>query len=181
MSADTLVRICRSDALTAGDRLALRALLDAAFAGEFADEDWAHALGGTHAIAEADGGIVAHASVVPRALDAGGTILHAGYVEAVAVLPSRQRTGLGTAVMRALDPIIARDYEIGALSTGEWHFYERLGWARWHGPTWVRHADGRRERTPDDDDSIMILPTPATPTLDRAWPLTCAKRSGDSW
>ena len=181
MSADALVRICRSDALTAGELVALRALLDAAFAGEFADEDWAHALGGTHALIADGDAVLAHASVVPRALDAGGTILHAGYVEAVAVLPSRQRTGLGTAVMRALAPIIGRDHEIGALSTGEWHFYERLGWQRWQGQTWVRHPDGRRERTPDDDDSIMILRTPASPALDPAWPLTCAKRAGDSW
>src|SRR5687768_2984122 len=157
MSADATVRLCPSDALTEREQVTIRALLDAAFAGEFADEDWAHALGGTHAIVEADGGIVAHASVVPRVLDAGGRAVQAGYVEAVAVLPARQRTGLGSAVMRALAPIIARGYEIGALSTGEWHFYERLGWERWQGPTWVRHADGRQERTPDDDDSLMIL------------------------
>ena len=66
-----------------------------------------------------------HASVVPRTPDAGGTSLQAGYVEAVAVLPGRQRTGLGTAAMRALAPILEGGYELGALSTGEWHFYER--------------------------------------------------------
>jgi aminoglycoside 2'-N-acetyltransferase I len=181
MSADALVRVCSSDALTRAERHALRALLDAAFAGEFGDDDWAHALGGTHAIVEERGAIVAHASVVPRVLDAGGHALQAGYVEAVAVLPSRQRTGLGSAVMRALAPTIARDYEIGALSTGEWHFYERLGWERWRGPTWVRHADGRQERTPDDDDSLMILRTPASPAFDPAGPMTCASRAGDSW
>ena len=181
MSPDSIVRICRSDALTAGERLALRALLDAAFAGEFADEDWAHALGGTHAIVEADGALVAHASVVQRVLDAGGRLLRAGYVEAVAVRPDVQRTGLGTAVMQALAPIITRDYELGALSTGEWHFYERLGWERWQGRAWVRRPDGRRERTPDDDDSLMILRTPRTPTLDLAAPLTCEARPGDVW
>lgn len=181
MSADTRVRICGSDALTPGDRVALRALLDAAFAGEFTDEDWAHALGGTHAIVEADGVVAAHASVVPRVLDAGGTILRAGYVEAVAVLPSRQGAGLGSMVMRALAPIIERDFALGALSTGEWHFYERLGWERWRGETWVRYADGRRERTPDDDDSLMILRTPASPALDTTWPMTCEGRAGDAW
>jgi len=181
MSADAHVRMCRSDALTADERLALRALLDDAFAGEFADEDWAHALGGWHAIVEAEGGIVAHASVVPRVLDAGGTILQVGYVEAVAVLPARQHTGLGTTAMRALAPIIERHYELGALSTGEWHFYERLGWERWQGPTWVRDPDGGRERTPDDDDALMILRTPASPALDPSSPLTCARRAGNSW
>ncbi len=173
-------RIVESAALDDRTRGGLRALLDAAFDGAFGDDDWAHALGGTHAIVETDGIVVAHASVVPRALDAGGRVLRAGYVEAVAVLPARQRTGLGTAVMRALAPIVA-DYELGALSTGEWHFYERLGWERWRGPTWVRFADGRLERTPDDDDSLMVLRTPRTPPLDLSAPLTCEARRGDVW
>lgn len=181
MSADSIVRICRSDALTAGDRLALRTLLDAAFAGEFADEDWAHALGGTHALIETADAVIAHASVVPRTLDVAGHPIRTGYVEAVAVLPARQGTGLGTAVMRALGEVITRDFALGALSTGEWHFYERLGWERWQGPTWVRHPDGRRERTPDDDDSLMILRTPRTPALDLSAPLACDARPGDVW
>jgi aminoglycoside 2'-N-acetyltransferase I len=180
MSADFNVRTCSSDVLGPGERLVLRSLLDAAFAGEFGDDDWEHAFGGTHALGEADGTIVAHASVVPRVLDVGGRSLRVGYVEAVAVLPVRQRTGLGTRVMRALAPIVA-EYELGALSTGEWHFYERLGWERWRGPTWVRFADGRLERTPDDDDSLMVLRTPRTPPLDLSAPLTCDARPGDVW
>src|SRR4051794_21639118 len=103
MSNDAVVRVSRSDALALDDRIALRALLDAAFAGDFSDEDWAHALGGTHAFVETEGAVVAHASVVPRVLDVGTLRLRAGYVEAVAVRPDRQGTGLGTAVMRALD------------------------------------------------------------------------------
>ena len=65
--------------------------------------------------------------MVPRVLDVGRHPVRAGYVEAVAVLPTRQGTGLGTAVMRALGEVIAREFDLGALSTGEWHFYERLG------------------------------------------------------
>ena len=157
MSPDLVVRICLSDELDPRDRTAIRALLDTAFAGDFSDQDWDNALGGTHALIEtAD-------------------------VEAVAVLPARQGTGLGTAVMRALGEIVARDFALGALSTGEWHFYERLGWERWRGPTWVRYPDGRRERTPDDDDSLMILRTPRTPALDPSAPLTCDARPGDVW
>ena len=127
MSPDFVVRVCLSDALDPRDRTAIRSLLDAAFEGDFSDDDWAHALGGTHAIVEADGAVVAHASVVPRVLDVGTRRVRAGYVEAVAVLPARQGTGLGTAVMRALGEVIAREFELGALSTGEWHFYEGLG------------------------------------------------------
>jgi aminoglycoside 2'-N-acetyltransferase I len=126
-------------------------------------------------------GVVAHASVVPRMLDVGGRRLRAGYVEAVAVRPALQRRGFGTAVMRALAAEIARDYELGVLSSGMWPFYERLGWKRWQGPTWVRQGDGRRDRTPDDDDGIMFLPTPVTGGLDPASPITCEARAGDPW
>jgi aminoglycoside 2'-N-acetyltransferase I len=175
------IRIAASEALVERDAAAVRVLLDAAFDGDFSDDDWAHALGGTHAILERDGALVAHASVVPRVLDAGGLRIHAGYVEAVAVHPSLQRTGLGSAVMRAIGEVVARDFALGALSTGEWPFYARLGWERWQGPTWVRFPDGRRERTPDDDDSLMILRTGASPALDVAAPLTCEARTGDHW
>jgi aminoglycoside 2'-N-acetyltransferase I len=175
------LRLRASADLDARVRASIRALLDAAFSGDFSDDDWAHALGGTHALIVDGDAVVAHASVVPRILDAGGVTLRAGYVEAVAVLPVLQRTGLGSAVMRALAPVVARDYDVGALSTGEWPFYEGVGWERWRGPTWVRHADGRRERTPDDDDGVMILRTPQTPTLDLSASLTCSWRPGDAW
>jgi aminoglycoside 2'-N-acetyltransferase I len=181
MSSDPNVRVCPTDVLDAFQLEALRALLDAAFDGDFTDQDWAHALGGTHAIVETEGAVVAHASVVPRVLEAGRQRVRAGYVEAVGVLPARQGTGLGTAVMQALAAIISRDYALGALSTGEWHFYERLGWERWRGPTWVRHPHGRLERSPADDDSVMILRTPASPPIDRFAPLTCEARTGDPW
>ena len=167
--------------VTPGDVAALRALLHAAFAGDFSDDDWEHSLGGIHAIIEDDSGIVAHGAVVPRVLDVGTLQLTVGYVEAIAVRPDRQHAGLGTAIMRALNDVIARNHALGVLSTGEWAFYERLGWERWRGQTWVRHADGRRQRTPDDDDGVMMLRTPRTPPLDLSAPLTCDWRPGDVW
>ena len=175
------VRLSSTGELTPADRARIRALLDAAFDGDFGDGDWANALGGTHAIVETAEGIVAHASVVPRTLHVGGRPLRTGYVEAVAVRPALQRRGLGTAVMRALAGVIARDYGIGALSTGEWHFYERLGWERWRGETRVRLPDGRHERTPDDDDSVMILRSPGSPAIDLRSPIACDARAGDPW
>ena len=181
MSPDLGVRVCLSDELDARERTAIRALLDAAFARDFDDDDWAHALGGTHALVEADGAVVAHASVVPRVLDVGMQPVRAGYVEAVAVLPARQGAGLGTAVMRAIGNVVAREFELGALSSGEWRFYEAFGWERWRGPTWVRHPHGRLERSPDDDDGVMILRTPTSPPIDLFAPLTCDARRGDAW
>ncbi|MEO5819282.1 MAG: GNAT family N-acetyltransferase [Vicinamibacteraceae bacterium] len=175
------VRVRVTSDLDVATLSAIRGLLDAAFAGQFSDDDWAHALGGTHATVEIAGDIVAHASVVPRTLDLRPHRLRVGYVEAAAVRPDLQRTGLGSEVMRALADVIARDFALGALSTGEWLFYERLAWERWQGPTWVRYPDGRRERTPDDDASVMVLRTPGTPALDVSAPLTCEARAGDAW
>jgi len=181
MSTEPRIRLCASDDLDANDRAAIRSLLDAAFAGDFSDDDWAHALGGTHALVEGEGTVVAHACVVPRDLDIGRQRVRAGYVEAAAVLPALQRTGLGTAVMRALSDTIEREFELGALSTGAPHFYERLGWERWRGPTWVRHPVTGLQRSPGDDDSLMFLRTPASPPVDRFASLTCDARPGDAW
>ena len=61
--------------------------------------------------------------------DVGVTPFRAGYVEAVAVAPGHQRSGLGTAVMAALAAVIHERFELGVLSSGEWGFYERLGWS----------------------------------------------------
>ena len=170
--------------MTATEIAALRTLLWAAFPpGEegFSEDDWEHALGGIHVLLDVGGELVAHASVVERELHVGDRPARTGYVEAVAVLPTLHGTGLGTAVMRALSEVIEREFELGVLSTGEWHFYERLGWERWRGPTWVRHPHGGLDRSPDDDDSLMILRTPASPPIDLFAPLTCDARPGDAW
>jgi aminoglycoside 2'-N-acetyltransferase I len=45
----------------------------------------------------------------------------------------------------------------------------------------VRTADGRRHRTPDDDDAVMVLRTDRTLELDLAAALTCDWRPGDVW
>jgi aminoglycoside 2'-N-acetyltransferase I len=159
----------------------LRALLDRAFDGEFDDTDWAHAVGGVHAVAWEGERLVAHASVVPRTLDVDGVPVRAGYVEAVAADPEGGRRGLGTAVMREIGAVIAADYELGALSTGAHSFYERLGWRRWRGPTWVRLPEGRVERTEEDDDGLMVLPTPSMPSPKLSAPIVCEWREGDVW
>lgn len=172
---DVLIR--STGALTGEQLVAIRRLLDDAFDGDFSDDDWRHSIGGTHAMIERDGTAIAHASVVARTLTVGDREVRAGYVEAVAVAPALQGTGLGTAVMSAIATVIASDFELGALSTGEWRFYERLGWVRWRGPTWVRQADGTLQRTEDEDDGIMVL----APTVDTSLRIVCDERAGDDW
>jgi aminoglycoside 2'-N-acetyltransferase I len=71
-------------------------------------------------------------------------------------------------------------FELGALGTGRHRFYERLGWLIWTGPSSVRTPDGPR-RTPEDDGSILVLPTPSTPALDVTTPISCDWRPGDVW
>ena len=158
---------------------AVRELMDEAFDGDFTDEDWEHGLGGVHSVLVDAGEVVAHASVVPRPLWIEERRLAVGYVEAVAVLPERQGEGLGTQVMRALDEALDAS-ELGVLSTGEHRFYERLGWERWAGPTWVREAEGDR-RTADEDDGIMIRRTPTTGELSLHAAIVCEPRDGDDW
>jgi aminoglycoside 2'-N-acetyltransferase I len=180
------VRTLPSAALTDPEVAALRRLLADAFAedehGGFTSDDWDHALGGTHFLAEEDGRIVGHASVVPRDIRVAGRPLRTGYVEAVATAVDRQRSGIGTALMRAVAEHLA-DHELGALGTGSHDFYRRLGWEVWRGPSSVRTADGDRA-TPEEDGYIMVLRTPRTPRsppLDLHAPISCDWRRGDAW
>jgi aminoglycoside 2'-N-acetyltransferase I len=172
-----------SDVLTASEIRAIRELLWAAFGSgdeAFTDDDWQHATGGLHFVLELDGKILAHASVVDRELHLGGRPVRAGYVEAVATDPDRQGRGLGTWVMRDVTSYIQERFELGALGTGSHHFYERLGWRRWRGPTLVRTGTGTH-RTPGEDGDILVLPTPSSPSLDLTVAISCEWRPGDVW
>ena len=171
-------------ALTPAEIAAIRAMMVAAF-GEadeerFTEDDWQHALGGTHVLLDLDGTIVAHASVVEREIQVGGRPHRTGYVEAVATAPGRQGRGYGTTVMEEIDRLIRTGFELGLLGTGRHAFYERLGWRRWHGPSGVRTDDGVRW-TPDDDGYLLVLDTPTTPALDLDASITCERRPGDVW
>ena len=106
-----------------------------------------------------DGEIVTHASVVERELHLGDTPVRTGYVEAVATDPSHQGLGYGSLVMTDVTAHIRERFELGALGTGRHHFYERLGWRTWQGPTFLRTADGPR-RTVEDDGYLLVLETP---------------------
>ena len=183
MSSAGTVRQLTTAQLSDPEIAVIRAILRDAFAGDgegFSDDDWAHALGGTHFLLEQGGTIVAHAAVVERELHAGGLPIPSGYVEAVATRPSRRREGHGTRLMDAVNGHIRATYPLGALSAAAPDFYARLGWQPWLGPTAVRSATGDVP-TPDDDGDIMILTTPSSPPLDRQAVLSCPWRSGDVW
>lgn len=158
----------------------IRALLVDAFEGEFSAEDWGHALGGWHVVATDLGVAVSHAAVVPRVLEVGDRPLRTGYVEAVATAPARQRAGLGSLVMTQASALVRRHFEMGALSTGHHRFYERLGWQRWQGPTFVRHGSSM-VRTAEEDDGVMVLRFGPSEDVDLTAPLSCERRRGDDW
>ena len=124
--------------------------------------------------------LIAHAAVVERTLTCGPHRLVAGYVEAVATAPTRQRRGQGSVVMRRANDLIRERYDLGALSTGTPAFYATLGWELWRGPTFVAAPHGR-EPTPDDDGSVMILRTPRTPSIALTDEIACDWRSGSVW
>jgi aminoglycoside 2'-N-acetyltransferase I len=176
-----LQRVASAD-LPRAELQAVRRLLDQAFEGRFTADDWHHTLGGLHVLALEEREVVAHAAVVDRTLAAGGRPLQTGYVEGVASRRDRRRQGLATLVLRDADRIILEHYQLGALSDGTAipGFYERLGWERWRGPTFVASTLGP-VRTADDDDSVMVLRTPATGDLDLAAPLVCDWRNGGVW
>jgi aminoglycoside 2'-N-acetyltransferase I len=157
----------------------IRRLADAAF-DDFTDEDWEHALGGLHAVALDGGAVVAHASVVPRRLELAGRPVHAGYVEAVATAAEQRGRGLGSLVMGAIGEEIRARYELGALATGAFGFYARLGWERWRGPSYVRRGGGL-ERTAGDDGAIMVLRFGPSAGADLGAAIACEERPGDDW
>lgn len=175
------VRVAASPALSRRDRAAMRELFAAAWPdGGFTEDDFAHAFGGTHWLAELGGLLVGHASVVPRVLEADGSPLRTGYVEAVATMPTHERRGIGSRLVAAASDHVRRGFELGALSTDRPAFYERLGWVRWRGPTFVREPAGLI-RTPEEDNGILVLRTRSTPPLTLTGPLSCDWRRGDAW
>jgi aminoglycoside 2'-N-acetyltransferase I len=159
---------------------AARQVCDEAFAGGFSDDDWQHTQGGWRVLVRTASTVLAHAAVVPRRIELDGRDLRAGYLEGVAVRPSRQASGLGTAVVRAATDYVRREYQVGVLSTGEPGFYERLGWERWRGPSWVRDGPSLR-RTPDEDDGLLVLRVGPSLRVPAGTSIVCDGRAGDDW
>ena len=155
-----------------------------AFAGDFADDDWEHALGGMHALICQRGEVIGHAAVVQRRLIHRENALRCGYVEAVAVREDHRGQGLGTALMDAVEQVVRGGYHLGALGATELGepLYTGRGWVRWQGPTSVLSPAGITP-TPDDDGAVYVLPgeLPPSANLDPTGSLTCDWREGDVW
>jgi aminoglycoside 2'-N-acetyltransferase I len=174
------LRVAHTSALDHATLDAARTLLAEVFEGDFDDDDWEHALGGMHALLSEQGALIGHASLVQRRLLHGGRALRAGYVEGVGVRGDVRRRGHGATLMRALEQILRRAYDVGALgaTSDAAAFYRALGWQPWRGPCSAMTPDGVR-RTPEEEGSVFVLACAAELDLDGE--LTCDWRGGDVW
>jgi aminoglycoside 2'-N-acetyltransferase I len=174
-----VIQLAHTAELDADTLTAARALLYEVF-DDMTDQDWEHALGGLHALAWDGPDLVGHASVVQRRLLHQARALRAGYVEGVGVRPDRQRQGYGTAMMDALERVVRRAYQVGALGASDEGapFYAARGWQLWRGPSAALTPAGVR-RTEDDDGGLYVLPL--TISLDLDAELICDWRDGDVW
>ncbi|GHA92980.1 GNAT family N-acetyltransferase [Streptomyces chryseus] len=155
----------------------IRALLDAAFDGDFGEDDWDHTVGGMHALVHDEHGLAAHGSVVQRRVLHAGRSLRVGYVEGVAVRADRRREGLGGLVMEALEGVIDRAYVLGALSASDdgAALYAARGWAVWPGRLAALGPDGVVP-LPDEEGSTYVR---AVGGLDASQALLFDWRGGD--
>jgi aminoglycoside 2'-N-acetyltransferase I len=174
------VRLLASDELSDAVRTTIRTLMWASF-DDFSEDDWSHGIGGVHVVAFDGGLAVGHASVVTRNVYVGDEVFVGGYLEAVAVDARYRGRGVGAAVVGAADGVVEHRHPVAALSTSEHRFYERLGWERWLGPTFVVDGDGGWRRTEDEDAGVMVLRPAGSPVSDLTVPIAVDDRSGDAW
>ena len=140
-----------------GDRDAIRRVNELAF-GQPSEADLVDALRGSEAwlpelsvVAENESGIVGHALFSVVNLDTGPELLSLG---PMAVLPDRQRAGVGTRLVRwGLERARDTDYPL-VVVVGHPDYYPRFGF---------RHARRYGIETPYDapDEAWLALPLPA--------------------
>jgi aminoglycoside 2'-N-acetyltransferase I len=173
-------RLVHSADLDSETRQRVWQMVTDAFAGDFTEDDWEHALGGMHALIWHHGAIIAHAAVVQRRLIYRGDALRCGYVEGVAVREDCRGQGLVHALLDGVEQVMRGAYQLGALSSSvrARRLYQARGWLPWRGPTSVLAPTGPT-RTPDDDGTIFVLPISVS--LDTSADLMCDWRAGDVW
>ncbi|MGW0366232.1 GNAT family N-acetyltransferase [Streptomyces sp. NPDC002990] len=177
----TSMRTAHTAELTGDGLREVRGFLDAAFDGDFGDEDFEHALGGMHVLArDAGGALIGHGSVVQRRVTHRGRALRTGYVEAVAVRGDRRREGLGGRLMDALEGVIGRAYVLGALSASQdgAALYSGRGWQVWGGRIGTLAPDGP-VALPEEEGSTYLWAPPGGYLPDPAGRLDFDWRNGD--
>ena len=175
----TGLHIAHTADLAAGQKAAIRGLMDAVFDG-VSDDTFDNALGGVHALILSGGELIGHGSVVQRRMLHAGQTLRTGYVEGVAVRADRRRQGHGAQLMEALERVVRSAYQLGALgaSPAGSRLYASRGWQRWRGPSSAMTPDGIRP-TPGAEEFIYVLPVSVP--VDVSGELTCDFRPASLW
>jgi aminoglycoside 2'-N-acetyltransferase I len=173
-------RLVHTADLDSEARQRVHQMVSEAFADDFSENDWEHALGGMHALICRHGAIIGHAAVVQRRLFYKGDTLRCGYLEAVAVREDCRGQGLVHALLDGAEQVMRGAYQLGALSSSARArtLYAARGWLPWRGPTSVLAPTGPT-RTPDDDGTIFVLPVGIS--LDTSADLMCDWRAGEVW
>jgi putative acetyltransferase len=126
-------------------------------------------LGGSSIVAEADGEVVGHVMITASLLDTASRLVPAPVLSPLAVLPERQRAGLGGALVRqALDTLATAGAPF-VLLEGDPRYYSRLGF-RPAGEFGFRKPS---LRIPDAAFQVALLPAYEpwmTGTVVYAWP-----------
>lgn len=179
-SPEVSIQVRHTAELDVGTVRRIRTLLDLAFAGDFGDADFEHALGGVHLLAWDGEALVGHAALVQRRLLYQGRALRTAYVEAVAVHPRRQRAGIGGRLMAECERIVRAAYDLGAASATDAsvRLYAGRGWRLWEGRTAALTPAGLVP-TPEDDGNVFVFS--ASVRLDAHETLACDFRDGDLW
>lgn len=138
------LRTAHTADLTPAELRAVHGMLYDAFDGDLRDDDWEHALGGVHALGYDERGLAGHGAVVMRRVRYRGRWARVGYVEAVAVRRDVRRTGVGGRIMAALEGVITRAYDFGALSASDEGalLYAARDWRVWDGRLYALGPDG---------------------------------------
>ncbi|MFF3329913.1 GNAT family N-acetyltransferase [Streptomyces sp. NPDC002888] len=160
MSLD--LRTAHTADLTPAELRSVRGLLYDAFDADFGDEDWDHTVGGMHALAYDERGLAGHGAVVMRRVRYRTRWLRVGYVEGVAVRRDVRRTGIGDRIMGALEGVVTRAYDFGALSASDEgaQLYTSRGWRTWAGRICALGPDGV-VRLPEEEGTTFVWPAPA--------------------
>ncbi|MGA5192415.1 GNAT family N-acetyltransferase [Streptomyces exfoliatus] len=174
------VRTAPTHELGAARLRSVRELLDAAFEGDFGDDDWDHTLGGVHAWVEDEQDIAAHGAVVMRRALHRGRSHRVGYVEGVAVRAALRRRGLGGAVMAELERVIDGAYLFGALGATDdgAALYRARGWRVWEGRLEALGPEGLVHLA-EEEGFVLLRPAAGRELPDPAAPLVFDWRDGD--
>ena len=174
---ETVIR--HTGQLSVAELRELRDMLEETFGPRYDQVAWEHCLGGTHFLLRYQGQLVSHVSLVRRLFEQDGRPIEGVYGESMATVPALQGKGLGSILAAMATADVLLHYELGAFAASKYHFYERLGWRKWAGKTFVVTDSGRRPAAPDRGAVMALLP-PGT-VIDPERDLTTDWRPGDIW